>query len=89
MDALLSLNFIFFIFLSNGVLLDVLKMGVAVDDYGSVRFRNLCRSLCQCLLHLSRQMVALAVREAGTCDLFAGNTDAPSTFQIFLLIKER
>ena len=45
-------------FLSNGVLLDVSKMGVAIDDCGSIRFRNLCRSPCQCLLHLASQMVA-------------------------------
>lgn len=41
-----------------------------------------------CFIFLARWL-ALAVREAGTCDLFAGNTDAPSTFQILLLIKER
>lgn len=35
-------------FISNGMLSNVPKMEIAVDDYGSVRFRNFCRSPCQC-----------------------------------------
>lgn len=42
------LNEFEFHFLSNGALLDVPKMGVTIDGYGSVRFKR----HCQCLLHL-------------------------------------